>query len=171
VEAAVPHWELDIGVLERPSGDLAVSPPMESLPSTEHTFFDYQAKYADSTTVFDVPATLDPATTHAIGRDALRLFRKLGCSGLLRVDFLPPSRRHPDPQRGQHLPRLHYVSWRRPPEPSSPTTGGSEDYTIRKITNATDHLTVAPATSAALVRSVSDLLTELDTQHDRFRSR
>jgi D-alanine-D-alanine ligase len=87
VEAAVPGREIDIGVLERPSGDLEVSPPMEILPSTEHTFFDYRAKYSDSATVFDVPAKLDPATTHAIGQDALRLFRELGCSGLLRVDF------------------------------------------------------------------------------------
>jgi D-alanine-D-alanine ligase len=91
VEAAVPGREIDIGVLERPSGDLEVSPPMEILPSTGHTFFDYQAKYADSATVFDVPARLDPATTHAIGQDALRLFHALGCSGLLRVDcFLRP---------------------------------------------------------------------------------
>jgi D-alanine-D-alanine ligase len=87
VEAAVPGREIDIGVLERPSGDLEVSPPMEIEPSAEHTFFDYQAKYADSATVFDVPARLDPATADAIGRDALRLFRELGCSGLLRVDF------------------------------------------------------------------------------------
>ncbi|MBP2324803.1 D-alanine-D-alanine ligase [Kibdelosporangium banguiense] len=87
VEAAVPGREIDIGVLERPNGALEVSPPMEILPTGEHTFFDYQAKYADSATVFDVPATLDSATTHAIGQDALRLFRELDCSGLLRVDF------------------------------------------------------------------------------------
>lgn len=87
VEAAVPGREIDIGVLERPNGDLEVSPPMEILPSTEHTFFDYQAKYADSATVFDVPAKLDPATIQAVGEDALRLFRELDCSGLLRVDF------------------------------------------------------------------------------------
>jgi D-alanine-D-alanine ligase len=87
VEAAVPGREIDIGVLERPNGDLEVSPPMEILPSTEHTFFDYQAKYADSTTLFDVPADLDETTTRAIGQDALRVFRELGCAGLLRVDF------------------------------------------------------------------------------------
>jgi len=74
-------------VLERPGGALEVSPPLEIRPSTEHVFFDYQAKYADTATVFDVPAGLDPATTHAIGQDALRVFRELGCSGLLRVDF------------------------------------------------------------------------------------
>jgi D-alanine-D-alanine ligase len=87
VEAAVPGREIDIGVLERPGGDLEVSPPMEILPSESHAFFDYDAKYGDATTVFDIPAKLDPAVTDALGRDALRLFRALGCSGLLRVDF------------------------------------------------------------------------------------
>jgi D-alanine-D-alanine ligase len=95
VEAAVPGREVDIGVLERPDGELAVSPPMEILPSAEHAFFDYEAKYADATTVFDIPAALDPAVTEGLGRDALRLFRALGCAGLLRVDFFvgPDGRR------------------------------------------------------------------------------
>lgn len=60
---------------------------MEILPSTDHTVFDYQAKYADPATVFDVPAGLDATTARALGQDALRLFRELGCAGLLRVDF------------------------------------------------------------------------------------
>jgi D-alanine-D-alanine ligase len=51
------------------------------------TFFDCGAKYGDADTVFDVPATLDPAITDALARDALRLFRALDCTGLLRVDF------------------------------------------------------------------------------------
>jgi D-alanine-D-alanine ligase len=87
VEAGVPGREVDIGVLERPDGVLEVSPPMEILPSAEHTFFDYEAKYADATTVFDIPAKLDPAVTEGLGRDAVRVFGELGCSGLLRVDF------------------------------------------------------------------------------------
>jgi D-alanine-D-alanine ligase len=95
VEAAVPGREIDIGVLERPGGDLEVSPPMEILPSSSHAFFDYDAKYDDASTVFDVPAKLDPAVTAAIGDDALRVFRALGCTGLLRVDFFlrPDGRR------------------------------------------------------------------------------
>lgn len=87
VEAAVFGREIDIGVLERQGGELQLSPPMEILPSPGHSFFDYDAKYVDARTVFDIPAALDPPTTEAIGRDALRLFRALGCSGLLRVDF------------------------------------------------------------------------------------
>ncbi len=87
VEAAVIGREVDIGVLEWPGGGLGVSPPLEILTSGNHTFFDYRAKYGDATTVLDVPATLDPAITDALGQDALRLFRALDCTGLLRVDF------------------------------------------------------------------------------------
>lgn len=87
VEAAVTGREVDIGVLERPDGTLEVSPPMEILPSDAHAFFDYEAKYDDTSTVFDVPARLAPEVTAAIGQDALRIFRALGCAGLLRVDF------------------------------------------------------------------------------------
>lgn len=87
VEAAVLGREVDIGVLEWPGGTLRVSPPLEILTSSEYTFFDYRAKYDDATTVLDVPATLDPAITEALGQDALRLFRALDCTGLLRVDF------------------------------------------------------------------------------------
>jgi D-alanine-D-alanine ligase len=87
VEAAVFGREVDIGVLERPDGELTVSPPMEILPSVDHAFFDYQAKYDDTTTRFDVPAKLDPAVIAGLGEDALRVFRELDCAGLLRVDF------------------------------------------------------------------------------------
>jgi D-alanine-D-alanine ligase len=87
VEAAITGREIDIGVLERPGGALEVSPPMEILTSDAYTFFDYTAKYGDPTTVLDVPASVDPAVTEALGHDAVRLFQALDCSGLLRVDF------------------------------------------------------------------------------------
>lgn len=87
VEAANFGREVDIGVLERPDGELVVSPPMEILHSEGHTFFDYQAKYDDSATVFAVPADLDPAVTQGLSDDAMRVFRELDCTGLLRVDF------------------------------------------------------------------------------------
>jgi D-alanine-D-alanine ligase len=87
VEAAVPGREIDIGVLERPGGHLEVSPPLEILSSGEKAFFDYESKYGNTGTVLDVPATLDPAFTESLGQDALRLFRALDCTGLLRADF------------------------------------------------------------------------------------
>jgi ESX secretion-associated protein EspG len=39
--------------------------------------------------------------------------------------------------------------------------------TLRKTTKETDHLTVAPATPAALARSVNELFTELKAVHER----
>jgi D-alanine-D-alanine ligase len=87
VEAACFGRELDIGVLERPGGELEASPPMEILTSDEFAFFDYTAKYGSASTVLDVPAKIDPAITEGMGADAVKLFKALDCSGLLRVDF------------------------------------------------------------------------------------
>lgn len=87
VEAAVDGREIHVGVLERPGGHLEVSPPLEILTSAEHIFNDYQAKYADPSTVLDTPARLDPDVTERLGREAIRVFRALDCTGLLRADF------------------------------------------------------------------------------------
>lgn len=87
VESSVPGREVDIGVLERPGGELSVSPPMEILVSDDYTFFDYTAKYDDRKTVLDVPATLEADITARLGEQATTAFRALGCAGLLRVDF------------------------------------------------------------------------------------
>lgn len=89
VEAAVPGREIDIGVLERPGGELVVGPSLEIKVADEHTFFDFDAKYGHGA-AFIIPAELDPATAAALELTALRVFRALGCAGLLRVDFFLP---------------------------------------------------------------------------------
>ncbi|HEX4225259.1 MAG TPA: D-alanine--D-alanine ligase family protein [Pseudonocardiaceae bacterium] len=95
VEAAAFGREIDIGVLERPGGELEVSPALEIHPSNTHDFFDYRAKYDDHATVFDLPADLDPEVARGLAQDAVRMFQELGCTGLLRVDFFvtPDGRR------------------------------------------------------------------------------
>jgi D-alanine-D-alanine ligase len=86
VEAAVTGREIDIGVLELPDGELAVSPPLEiHLP--EGGLFDFHAKYSDPATRFEVPAALAPDTLEEMRVQALTAFDALGCAGLLRVDF------------------------------------------------------------------------------------
>jgi D-alanine-D-alanine ligase len=87
VEAAVFGREVDIGVLERPGGVLEVSPPLEIRTAGERAFFDYDAKYSDQETVFDIPARLDPAVAEQIAEQAVTAFRALDCRGLLRADF------------------------------------------------------------------------------------
>jgi len=87
IEAAVPGREIDVGVLRMPDGDIVASPPLEIRVASDHGFFDYEAKYEQGITDFQVPADLEPAETKTLQEEAVRVFRSLGCEGLLRVDF------------------------------------------------------------------------------------
>jgi D-alanine-D-alanine ligase len=86
VEQASPGREIDIGVLEMPNGTLQVSPSLEIKTPETRQFFDYDAKYHDSTTIFQIPAQTDPNTHTRLEDLARRAFDALDCSGLLRVD-------------------------------------------------------------------------------------
>ncbi|MBB2940615.1 D-alanine-D-alanine ligase [Actinoplanes lutulentus] len=91
VEAAVPGREVDVGVLEQPGGVIEAGPTLEIGVGSQRAFFDYEAKYREGQgTTFTIPADLDAATTEALELTALRVFRALGCAGLLRVDFFLP---------------------------------------------------------------------------------
>nr|WP_296067730.1 D-alanine--D-alanine ligase family protein [uncultured Actinoplanes sp.] len=91
IEAAVPGREIDVGVLQMPDGDIVASPPLEIRVASDHGIFDYQAKYEPGIVEFLVPADLEPAETKTLQEEAVRVFRSLGCEGLLRVDyFLTP---------------------------------------------------------------------------------
>jgi D-alanine-D-alanine ligase len=87
VEEAVHGREVDLGVLEHPDGRLEVGPPLEIRIPAQHAFFDYEAKYSDPSTIFDIPARLEPAIVEQLQDCAVRTFRALDCRGLLRVDF------------------------------------------------------------------------------------
>jgi D-alanine-D-alanine ligase len=87
IEEAVIGREVDLGVLEHPDGRLEAGPPLEIRVTSGHVFFDYDAKYSDTATVFDIPAKLAPELTTRLQDYAVRVFESLGCSGLLRIDF------------------------------------------------------------------------------------
>ncbi|GAA0707561.1 D-alanine--D-alanine ligase [Dactylosporangium roseum] len=87
VEEMVHGREVDLGVLEHPDGSLQVGPPLEIRFPDKHTFFDYEAKYLDPSTIFDIPARLEPAIIERLQDLSVRAFRALECRGLLRVDF------------------------------------------------------------------------------------
>lgn len=57
----------------------------EIKPSVE--YYDFDAKYNDSSTVLVIPAELPPETIESIRRYSLRAFRALDGQGLARVDF------------------------------------------------------------------------------------
>jgi D-alanine-D-alanine ligase len=76
-----------MAVLEHPDGRLEVGPPLEIRVTDDRSFFDYDAKYDDPGTVFEIPARLDEAVTAELSDLAVRAFRALGCAGLARIDF------------------------------------------------------------------------------------
>jgi D-alanine-D-alanine ligase len=59
--------------------------------STPHVFYDYDAKYRDSTTEYYCPSGLDDATEKALGQLALSAFSALSGSGWGRVDAMRTS--------------------------------------------------------------------------------
>jgi D-alanine-D-alanine ligase len=87
IEEAVPGREIDLAVLEHPDGRLSVGPPLEIKVDEERPFFDFDAKYDDPGTVFEIPARLDDAVAAELSDLAVRAFRALGCAGLARIDF------------------------------------------------------------------------------------
>ncbi|AUY49706.1 D-alanine--D-alanine ligase family protein [Streptomyces sp. CB01881] len=85
IEAGVAGREIECGVLEFEDGPRA-SVPAEVLVGGDYEFYDFEAKYIDSSEV-RVPAELTEAETAEIRRQAVEAFEALGCEGLARVDF------------------------------------------------------------------------------------
>ena len=52
-----------------------------------HEFYDFEAKYLDNSTTFDVPAEISSHVSAGIQEAAVTAFTALGCEGLARVDF------------------------------------------------------------------------------------
>ena len=89
IEAAVPGREVECGVLEaaQPGGPAEASLPAEVRVTGGQTFYDFEAKYLDGATEFDVPADLPAEVTSLVRSTAIEAFHALGCEGLARVDF------------------------------------------------------------------------------------
>lgn len=51
-------------------------------------FFDYEAKYTDGVTCYEVPAKLEPRTAERISKAGLCAFHTLGCRDYARVDLM-----------------------------------------------------------------------------------
>ncbi len=85
VEATLRGREIECGVLEFEDGPRA-SVPAEIPPPSEHAYYDFEAKYIDSTPGV-VPAPLTPEETAEIQRLAVDAFDAASCEGLVRADF------------------------------------------------------------------------------------
>lgn len=60
-------------------------PTVEIMP--EHGLYDYECKYKDGMSSYQVPAKIAGALNHEIQNMALKAHHVLGCSGYSRVDF------------------------------------------------------------------------------------
>ena len=86
VEVAISGREVECAVLEI-EGKPHASVVGEIRVHEPHEFYDFEAKYLDGSTSFDVPANLSEETSNAIREAATTAFLALGCEGLARVDF------------------------------------------------------------------------------------
>ena len=86
VEEAVVGREIECAVLEV-DGEVSASVAGEIRVLGGREFYDYEAKYLDSTTEYLVPAPIESAVQERIRSQAKIAFKALGCQGLARVDF------------------------------------------------------------------------------------
>lgn len=84
IEAALQGMEVDCGVLEM-AGHLVALPLTEIV--SENEFFDYEAKYLGKSSEI-TPARLSPETTEKVQLAAKKIYRRLGCKGIVRIDFM-----------------------------------------------------------------------------------
>jgi D-alanine-D-alanine ligase len=86
VEVAIKGREIECAVLEV-DGTPHASVLGEVRVHEPHEFYDFEAKYLDGATSFDVPANISEALAKEIREAAVTAFVALGCEGLARVDF------------------------------------------------------------------------------------
>ena len=88
IEAEVIGREVEVGVLEFPDGRVDASLPAEiRIVDDNVDFYDFDTKYLDSATEYDIPAKLDDELTGRLRAAAVEAFTALDCQGLARVDF------------------------------------------------------------------------------------
>lgn len=84
-QGVVGARELECGVLGTADGP-SVSEVAEIEVLGEHEFYDFEAKYLDSSARITVPADLTLAERDAVRTVAARAFTAFGCEGMARVD-------------------------------------------------------------------------------------
>ncbi|GAB3276202.1 D-alanine--D-alanine ligase family protein [Parasphingorhabdus pacifica] len=87
IESAVSGREIECGVLEFPDGRVEASLPAELRVTGSADWYDYESKYLDDVTEFDIPAKVGDEAIEQLRETAVSAFRALECQGLARVDF------------------------------------------------------------------------------------
>jgi D-alanine-D-alanine ligase len=80
IEKYLPGEELTVAVLDGQAQGV-------TRIIAKQDFFDYQAKYTDTGTVYELPAAIPKDVYEAAMAQAAALYTKLGCRGIARCDF------------------------------------------------------------------------------------
>ncbi|NRD77607.1 D-alanine--D-alanine ligase [Bacillus sp. BRMEA1] len=83
IEEGVVAREIEVGVLGNDAPECSVAG--EIVPKKD--FYDYKAKYEDGETALIIPAEITDHEYEEIKDMAIRAFKALDCSGLVRADF------------------------------------------------------------------------------------
>lgn len=83
VEQGITAREIEIGVLGNDSPKCSVPGEIKPLKA----FYDYQAKYKDGNTAMIIPADVSNEVEATLQEHAIKAFKVLDCSGLVRADF------------------------------------------------------------------------------------
>ncbi|MDQ0202033.1 D-alanine--D-alanine ligase [Neobacillus ginsengisoli] len=83
IEEGVVAREIEVGVLGNDAPECSVAG--EIVPKKD--FYDYKAKYEDGETALIIPADISVEDYGQIKEMAIRAFKALDCSGLVRADF------------------------------------------------------------------------------------
>src|SRR5699024_980956 len=88
VEAELVGVEVEVGVLEYPTGELVASVPakLNGTEDSDEGFYGFDTKYLDNTVTATITAPFDEATTKALQVFAAETFQPLNRDGLSRVD-------------------------------------------------------------------------------------
>ena len=89
IEAELVGDEVEVGVLELPSGELVASPPakLNGTSESDEGFYGFETKYLDNVVTATIPAGYDDELNQLLSDLAISTFKALDCRGLARVDF------------------------------------------------------------------------------------
>src|SRR5439155_13252911 len=83
IERAIEGREVEVAVLGNDEPES--TPPGEITFNAE--FYDYRAKYDDSSTVLHIPADIPPEAAERAQEMAVAAYKSIDCAGRARVDF------------------------------------------------------------------------------------
>ena len=85
IEEFVKGREITCGLYQT-SGRVIALPLTEIISS--NAFFDFEAKYSPGKSSEVTPAGISPLLTSRIKENSIRLFQKLNCRGMVRIDYI-----------------------------------------------------------------------------------